>query len=759
MLICSGCKSAIPREKDNGPTSQKREAPDDLTVSPFAPFLKSAKIESLIAGVFNDYRCSDSLEDVRLSTLHLADAVRLVKEPAQRLAAIGYAIEVSKGMEPMSRYYLLANLGRALNEEDRQALRFQLYGELIRLVMLDREQCGYTAVPEGRSEYEAFFLQLRSIQDKVHLAGVRLSGRNYTVPMFPSLALAFLDVNPTENERFQAYRSLLFDICNLAPRNGYIWQFCLEGHSSLKKLIRSQGFSGPVTFPGARPGTRPEKYSDGMIVRDFDQLRTEMRIQSLEDQVIQLTRASAALRTRVDSLESRMNTVEQELTRLDEKIDKKFQEALERAAEWVRDAALNGKLPKSTLADGRSDDDLDGIPDDFEDGLVQKFAPRVYYPNWTSDARGQCVIPNAGPPVSLNWLLKQVRFQGQMGGAIGSATNGLEVLRTVSLSEKGSWKLEWLDGASKWGDASHGWCSLGGNQGIYGRVWRPWKQHTNFFSVQYFIFLSNNQPAKTANQSFGAHEGDWLCVDFGIEANGVEDARILHAIYHNHGRQLFLKESVVKRFMEDGRPVVWLEQMVNEPWPNSGGRGYEGWPDVDGFAANAHWDFKDLSDGWTQAAIDTFDTLKGIGKGLTFGLADTFGWFGPEANTEEKVVREHGKWMIGWKAWDTKNIPNLGEQLTDGGKFYDGSLCGAEGRFIAEYPGTWGSQNKEVDNPRSPPFQPKMWKRAYIGPWNILSENPNDDARFAPIKSLPPGIPSMVSKDGVRLFCTEGHIF
>jgi hypothetical protein len=749
--------------------AQLRAAPTDPSVINEI-LLRSTNAEVLISAVVKGYWSASARNDFKEVARRFGNSIHQLKDPGQRDAVTAYAIEAAKVMDPVSCYDFLSQLGAALPEQALTKFRRQLSAELIRLVFLERQSNGNDAsllsetVPIDQTYLGQ---QVGIVAEFTSTAGIKLSGSNFRIESFPSLALSFLDGSSNEQDRYDAYRALR-RICMLAAKDGYVHGFCLTNETSLKKIVCSRGFAEVVSEDSRiRAPIPPELLTD-----EFEAIETRILVENLNSRLTKQERAQMRIEAalsevsnRVEIVEQRTSAAEEELKRLDRKIDQKFEEALVA----IKEAVVNRQLPSHKMPDGvRNDNDWDGIPDDFEDQLLQHFAPRVYCPDYHP-----CIAYDSGPPVGLDWLLKNVRFQGQTADAIGSAESGLQILQDKPIRELASWKLEWLREDLKWGEPAQGWCSLGGNQGIYGRVWRPWKDHTNYYSVQYFIFLTYNRTAETFGSSYGTHEGDWICADYGVEASNdrdVQSAKILHAIYHNHGRQFFMKQSAVP--MEHGRPVLWLELQVNEPWPNRGNRGDAGWPRLDGFAANKNFNVMDVTSGGAQIAMDAFDALKGVGQVATLGLGEVFGCFGPDANSEDKVVREHGIYGdLQWKAWDTTNILNLGEQLSAGSLIFSASPYDREGapesrhndsicRFILGFPGKWGSKEIHGDNPPSPVFQSKMWKRAYDGPWNIFSGNPDDDQRYSYDNALSRlyGIP-VFSNGSVHLFSTPGHRF
>lgn len=206
--------------------------------------------------------------------------------------------------------------------------------------------------------------------------------------------------------------------------------------------------------------------------------------------------------------------------------------------------------------------------------------------------------------------------------------------------------------------------------GVFGHV-----RHLTgeFYSVKYFLFLAWNETAYDGGE--GNHEGDWLCADFQVRvpaADGRPDlskALLEYALLHNHGRVLLVGSANLDK-TSDGRPQMYLERGTNEPWPNKGKRGFEGWPD-------------------------------GLRVTKNFG-----GGKGP--SSEHKVVREHeGKGV----PYDTKGkVQNLETSKTD-------SVW-----LVLNYRGQWGERDDDkwkaitgydATNPHSPRWNSKMWERSF----------------------------------------------
>jgi hypothetical protein len=373
-----------------------------------------------------------------------------------------------------------------------------------------------------------------------------------------------------------------------------------------------------------------------------------------------------------------------------------------------------------------ADLDADGIDDATEYQLLQRFAP-VIYPDETHVAPQEGV----GVPVSITWLLRNANLSAPANPGFRWFLDRPSVVDAINFystrADPASWRIEnYYTTGNAPGDERSWPHAMASGEGVYGRVWKPWASHPYIYSVQYFGFFTWNETAFDFGN--GNHEGDWMCVDYAIDTRGgFENPPILHAIYHNHGPQMFVTPELLE--LQDGRPVVYLERGTNEAWPNRGGRGTSGWPRSNGFATDMHWDHK--LGPWQ----DFFTTL-----------------FGQEVS-EYKIHREH----FGEGApYQTHGIPNIGDFSNNAPV----SLCGGEGTFILTYQGRYGTEFTDildladVNSPTGPPWQDKMWKREWlddagnpIGPWTArrgpFSSNTNNFYLYS-TTVLGPGLPPVV---------------
>lgn len=347
---------------------------------------------------------------------------------------------------------------------------------------------------------------------------------------------------------------------------------------------------------------------------------------------------------------------------------------------------------------GSAADDLDGdgVVDKYEQYLLDLYAPVLY--------THEVYVPfqeRVGIPVGADWLVRhsKVWFDDVVIAEYPSLYQAIAMCQVLDSSRM---RLENVqlwggDGAEPrtWDHAT--WTA----EGSYGRVWRPWPDEYPFLhSVQYMLYLTWNETSFSGDE--GNHEGDWTMLDLTVdtEANMMRPP-VIHAIVHNHGRQLFVDPEAL--LSEGGRPQVFSEKGTNEWWGNPGLMGKSGWPRVNGWATNADFD----------TACDELDW---------------FEWFGCVLGdvSEEKVSREHSG--AGYRmdfSVSGRAVPNIGDNGV--------SLCGPEGTFIQLYAGKWGRLTggtfSEGDPPTSPVYNKKMGQREWldgenppqpVGPWSAL---------------------------------------
>ncbi|MBS0195295.1 MAG: hypothetical protein JSR77_00900 [Planctomycetes bacterium] len=397
------------------------------------------------------------------------------------------------------------------------------------------------------------------------------------------------------------------------------------------------------------------------------------------------------------------------------------------------------------------DQDCDGIADTEEARLLQLFAP-----TFVLDTQRNGPREGVGIPETVTRLVQHAVFRESLPPpqtfrdyAFSSVAEAAAFMR--SRDDRGAGlRARHTDGDFRWGysNISGGESSwpdaIARNDGLYGRVWRPWEAYPDIYSVQYFVYLTWNETTVSGGE--GNHEGDWLCVDFGVDLRAnPQYPTILHAIYHNHGRQFFVEPRCLE--FEDGHPMVYPENGVNEAWPARGqGVGWatgQSWPARDGFAANQNFDYEGSA--YTSEGLSCRDHL---GQG---------------------------------NRWETyrHSIKNIGEassynMCSPVGQFPSvRSLCGDEGTFLLLYQGRYGDRGEgdfyEGDPPRSPVYQAKLWSRSWkvntdgqhLGPWAACTPLiPGDsvDPFDFPVQNCAPGdVP--IRTYHYCLWSSPGHVF
>jgi hypothetical protein len=235
---------------------------------------------------------------------------------------------------------------------------------------------------------------------------------------------------------------------------------------------------------------------------------------------------------------------------------------------------------------------------------------------------------------------------------------------------------------------------------LYGRctgeALAPYCPSSIAYQLQYFMFFAYNQVDADRNPigcPYGNHEGDVVCVEYMVEYRSDADRRIISAVYHNHGRQIFVEPSALV-INSSGHPVVYLEQEEHEAMPWSGSCGFT--PAGDGRPAGV-------------ATNHLFAT-----HCFFFGLYCAAAECG-----EDSVCRTH----FGLNSVVFNNVINLGE------KGYPYSSPSSEEMFVMNYPGRYGDDaqdgcdiatvfvqgdgDEKVDSPRGPPQQNPMWERQF----------------------------------------------
>lgn len=197
--------------------------------------------------------------------------------------------------------------------------------------------------------------------------------------------------------------------------------------------------------------------------------------------------------------------------------------------------------------------------------------------------------------------------------------------------------------------------------------------------------------------NFGNHEGDLVCVEFEVQRPASGPARLLRAVYNNHGRKIFIDSPAGLRY-EQGRPIVYLERESQEPVP---------WPGGCGFAPESI----------VPPCVGTDEIFVPENVSSPWGTYS----FGGECE-DFQVVREHfgEHFGAGSSGFLVTSIVNLGESDVPGPSL--------EAQFLDRYPGLFGDEAfdegcfcflfdkacfkiKNVDSPKGPRRQGSMWCR------------------------------------------------
>ncbi len=537
--------------------------------------------------------------------------------------------------------------------------------------------------------------------------------------------------------------------------------------SRVASAIYSEDGNGVIRFPDARAWARESHWVNAQAVRalearttdDLSRLREELRdlrremiirIIALDQSIDSRIRSQVTAATK--SLQREIDAVGAELKVLRSRVDRN-----ELILEVVVREAIPGagrSIPEAT--DGFVDEDVDKIDDQLERHLIDAFAPLIVLdrpiehgtadrvgvpcdPYWFATESNVVLRPERKGDLDPDLYRLNPREAMQLTDRFESVRGrfrGLgEDFRTqrpvkpsllydipradhdlISLTLESQPELWWQGNSGGWDAAADA------GDGLFARVWRPFTDHQHLLSVQYFVFLTWNESATYKNpavedQRAGSHEGDWLCIDLCINVAKPHVPHLVHAIYHNHGRQIFiLPESLEyhRTAAGDVHPLVYLEWGSNEPWPNAGHGGEEGWPRRDGIGLN-----------------ERFLVNAGVGP-IQKKISD-----------EDQVVSSHAGQGIAWPTWQHA-IPNLGEfskGLPVPLEWAEESERNAHRsrEIVLRFGGHWGHRRidletigslfmlRETDNPPGP-TKGKFWKRRWGdrgGPWQGGS-NPND---------------------------------
>jgi hypothetical protein len=354
------------------------------------------------------------------------------------------------------------------------------------------------------------------------------------------------------------------------------------------------------------------------------------------------------------------------------------------------------------------DCDHDGIPDSLEAQILSTFAPA-----WRPDDPNDRL-----PPIPLSWYISHcsletwyhpnrdsdyngtddpgipTRSTGDtnltLASIIPMITNALPAHYFYRLKSK-SW--DFLDGKDP-ADVRTWSVARDKQDCLYGRVTRLDGAATNYYIAQYYMFFLWNDVDSDRNPigcPIGNHEGDIVCVEFEVTHNSPFDHRLERAIYHEHGRQVFIDDPSVLDYSA-GHPVVYLEKENHEalPW-----RGYCGFVPEESVprcvGINRYFYSKDVSifDIPVAGECDDVPTVR----------------FHNGSGVETLIT----------------SVINLGERGSPGPSL--------DAQFVHAFKGLYGNLGtaccddpfgepscENVDSPRGPPYQGKMWDREWHGP-------------------------------------------
>ncbi len=221
-------------------------------------------------------------------------------------------------------------------------------------------------------------------------------------------------------------------------------------------------------------------------------------------------------------------------------------------------------------------------------------------------------------------------------------------------------------------------------RGVYGRV-TPSPDTPGLLQVQYFVHFGWNETDTPPGCNAGNHEGDWISVDFDVDATDVNRPRIVRAWYHNHGRQVFVESADAIAF-SGTHPRVYLEHGTQETWPFAASGGFQPGQVPPCVTTNRRIDFG-------QCTLEYESACNG---GYT-------------------SVREH-EGLFGGYLIAPKNIGEIAHPANN-----------EESHFIHQYPGRYGSAWEggcwwlpfdlvDSESPFGPTFgsnRTKMWDRSF----------------------------------------------
>ncbi|MBC7772589.1 MAG: hypothetical protein H7210_08865 [Pyrinomonadaceae bacterium] len=342
------------------------------------------------------------------------------------------------------------------------------------------------------------------------------------------------------------------------------------------------------------------------------------------------------------------------------------------------------------------DEDMDGISDSIESGLLNALSP-VWIPG----------EPQQSPPQDIGWMLTHGYIKWRERGAndwierfpasnVPAAPGQFVSVLRAHAQAKRSYEYQFdyfIDEYRHSRDPADTltWSRcVAESRGVYAQVWRLDGARAHEYSVQFYAHFGWNETDTPPGCDAGNHEGDWIGIDFDVDATDPQRPRIIRAVYHNHGRQSFI-QSPAGLLFSGTHPLVFLERGTNEPWPNPGSAGY-----------------------WQTLPPPVVTTNRRL------EAADCTGEHESSCNQGYTAVREHegagGQFLI-----PPRNIGRLGVPSPDSSR-----------AFIMEYPGLYGDNWSngcwifdflDTSSPEGPPFGgngAKMWRRegwSWDGPY------------------------------------------
>ncbi len=197
------------------------------------------------------------------------------------------------------------------------------------------------------------------------------------------------------------------------------------------------------------------------------------------------------------------------------------------------------------------------------------------------------------------------------------------------------------------------------------------------WAVKYFWFNAWNETAFPHGE--GNHEGDWGCVDLTVElpflagkGADIASARVVDAIFHEHGRPHRFSREDVEFEPQSGRLRVYLERGTNEAHPRAGGAG-----DYKGIDLNPR--FLGLDFDFLDQSYPVIREHRGGGYeyDLRSAVLHLFDEELQRSNLDvQLVVNYHGEWGE-YDDDDFKSVPLIGHDVTnppgplDNAKFRD----------------------------------------------------------------------------------------